>query len=67
MKDFFMALPWWVRWIVIPVAVLFVFGGVISWVIGWIFKILVTCAVIALLIFVVRKFSGASKSSGSSW
>lgn len=69
MKEAFMTLPWWVRWIAIPVVILVIFGGMITsmlmWVINLVFKILLAVAVIALLVFLVRKFSGASKSSGS--
>jgi hypothetical protein len=65
-----MALPWWVRWIAIPVILLVIFGGlitsVVSFVLGLVFKILLAVAAIALLIFLVRKFSGSAKS-GSSW
>ena len=71
MKEVLMALPWWVRWIAIPVILLVVFGGMLANLVGFVlalvFKILVAAAVIALLIFLVRKFSGSSKSSGSSW
>ncbi|WP_103500507.1 MULTISPECIES: DUF5326 family protein [Streptomyces] len=69
MKEAFMTLPWWVRWIAIPVVALVIFGGMITsllaWVVGLVFKILLFVAVVALLIFLVRKFSGSSKSSGS--
>ena len=67
MKDVFKALPWWVRWIALPVAVLIIFGGMVTWLIGLVFKILLTVAAIAVLVFLVRKFFGASKSSGSNW
>ncbi|MFX4291927.1 MULTISPECIES: DUF5326 family protein [Streptomyces] len=68
MKDAFMTLPWWVRWIAIPVVALVIFGGmiasVLTWVIGLLFKILLFVAVVALLIYLVRRFSGSSKSAG---
>ncbi|GAA3861169.1 DUF5326 family protein [Streptomyces sedi] len=64
-----MTLPWWVRWIAIPAIALVVFGGllltVLTWVIGLIFRILLFVAVVAVLIFVVRKFT--SSSSGGGW
>jgi hypothetical protein len=64
-----MALPWWARWIAIPVILLAIFGGMITSLIGFVialvFKILLAVAAIALLIFLVRKFSGSK--SGSSW
>lgn len=69
MKEAFMTLPWWVRWIAIPAIALVVFGGlllsVLTWVIGLVFRILLFAAVIAVLIFVVRKFT--SSSSGGGW
>lgn len=70
MKDVFMALPWWVRWIAVPVILVVIFGSmiasIVSFVLGLVFKILLAVAAIALLIFLVRKFSGSAKS-GSSW
>ncbi|WP_165984613.1 DUF5326 family protein [Streptomyces sp. YIM 98790] len=68
MKELFMALPWWVRWVAIPVIAVFVFGGMLlnllSFLVWLAFKILVFTALVALLIFVVRKFT--SSSSGTS-
>ncbi|MBB0243680.1 hypothetical protein FNQ90_06035 [Streptomyces alkaliphilus] len=69
MKDAFMSLPWWVRWVVIPLLALAVFGGLlldlIAFVVGLAFKILVFAVLVALVIFLVRKFSSSSGSSGS--
>ncbi|MDT0267062.1 DUF5326 family protein [Streptomyces sp. DSM 44915] len=69
MKEAFMTLPWWVRWIAIPAIALVVFGGLLfsllTWVIGLVFRILLFVAVVAVLIFVVRKFT--SSSSGGGW
>ncbi|GAB3107139.1 DUF5326 family protein [Streptomyces calidiresistens] len=68
MKDTFMSLPWWVRWVVIPLLALAVFGGLlldlIAFVVGLAFKIVVFAALVALVIFLVRKFSASSKSGG---
>ncbi|GAA2051639.1 DUF5326 family protein [Streptomyces carpaticus] len=70
MRELFRSLPWWVRWVAIPAIVLVVFGGlitsVLTWVMSLMFKILVCAALIALLIFLVRKFT-ASSSSGGGW
>lgn len=70
MKAAFMTLPWWVRWIALPAVGLVIFGGVImsvlTWVVGMVFRLLVFAALIALLIFVVRKFTSSS-SSGGGW
>ncbi|RFU82567.1 hypothetical protein DY218_32350 [Streptomyces triticagri] len=60
MREIFAGLPWWVKWIAIPVIALVVFGGVIGWIIsvvvGLLFKVLVFVALVAGLIYVVRKF-----------
>ncbi|RBM05537.1 DUF5326 family protein [Streptomyces sp. PT12] len=70
MKEAFMTLPWWVRWIAIPAIALVVFGtlliGVITWLIGMLFRVLLFAALVAILIFVVRKFTSSS-SSGGGW
>ncbi|MEO3751747.1 DUF5326 family protein [Streptomyces sp. B6B3] len=69
MKGAFMALPWWVRWIAIPAIALAVFGtmliSLITMLVGFVFKILLFAALVAILIFVVRKF--VSSSSGGGW
>ncbi|SFD21488.1 DUF5326 family protein [Streptomyces aidingensis] len=68
MKELFMTLPWWVRWVAIPVIAVVVFGGLLlnllSFLVWLAFKILVFTALVAVLIFLVRKFS--SSSSGKS-
>ncbi|MEV6129222.1 DUF5326 family protein [Streptomyces violaceusniger] len=60
-KGIFRSLPWWVTWIAIPVLILAVFGGLIMSVIGFlvsfVFKALLLVALIAGLIYVVRKFT----------
>ncbi|MDT3396265.1 DUF5326 family protein [Streptomyces sp. B1866] len=59
------AVPWWVKWIAVPVALLVVFGGVLlsvaGFVIGLVFKALLLVAIIAGLVFVVRKFTSSSR------
>ncbi len=69
MKGAFMALPWWVRWIAIPIIALVVFGtmliSLITMLVGFVFKVLLFAALVAILIFVVRKF--VSSSSGGGW
>ncbi|MFE7130577.1 DUF5326 family protein [Streptomyces sp. NPDC057638] len=61
-------MPWWVMWVVVPLLVLAVFGGLIAHVIGLVvgllFKALILVALIAGLVFVVRKFSSSSRSRG---
>ncbi|WP_156728011.1 DUF5326 family protein [Streptomyces apocyni] len=70
MQQIFAGMPWWVKWVAVPVIALVVFGGVIGWLIGVIvsllFKVLVFAALVAGLIFVVRKFTSSS-SSRSDW
>ncbi|AQW51984.1 MULTISPECIES: DUF5326 family protein [Streptomyces] len=60
-KGIFRGLPWWVTWIAIPVLILAVFGGLVMSVIGFlvsfVFKALLLVALIAGLIYVVRKFT----------
>ncbi|WP_119294691.1 DUF5326 family protein [Streptomyces sp. YIM 130001] len=64
MREIFAGLPWWVKWIAVPVIALVVFGGVIGWIIsvvvGLLFKVLVFVALVAGLIYVVRKFMSTS-------
>ncbi|MGW6977990.1 DUF5326 family protein [Streptomyces sp. NPDC054932] len=68
----FAGMPWWVKWIAVPLLALFVFGGVITSIlgalIGLVFKLLLFVGLVGGLIFVVKKFSGGgSKSSSSEW
>ncbi|MEU3413327.1 MULTISPECIES: DUF5326 family protein [unclassified Streptomyces] len=70
MREIFAGLPWWVKWVAVPVIALVVFGGliasVVGFVIGLLFKALVFVALVGGLIYVVRRFSGNS-SSRSGW
>lgn len=71
-RAIFEGMPWWVKWVAVPLLVLFVFGGVITSIIGaligFLFKALLLVALVGGLIFVVRKFKGAgSKSSAGEW
>jgi membrane protein implicated in regulation of membrane protease activity len=63
-------MPWWVKWIAVPVIALVVFGTVIvsvlSVLIGLLFKVLIFVALVGGLIYVVRKFMSSS-SSRSDW
>jgi hypothetical protein len=65
-------MPWWVKWVAIPLLVLFVFGGVITSIlgalIGFAFKLLLFVGLVAGLVFLVKKFGGSSaKSSSREW
>ncbi|MEU0369646.1 DUF5326 family protein [Streptomyces sp. NPDC096176] len=68
MQEIFTGMPWWVKWIAIPVIALVVFGGliasVVGFVIGLLFKLLVFVALVGGLVFVVRKFMASSGSRG---
>ncbi|MCX4576165.1 MULTISPECIES: DUF5326 family protein [Streptomyces] len=68
MREIFNGMPWWVKWIAVPVIALVVFGTVIvsvlTVVIGLLFKALVFVALVGGLIYVVRKFTSSSSSRG---
>ncbi|WP_326655291.1 MULTISPECIES: DUF5326 family protein [unclassified Streptomyces] len=70
MREMFAGMPWWVKWVAVPVIALVVFGGLIASLVGFViallFKVLVFVALVGGLIFVVRKFM-ASSSSKSDW
>ncbi|MCL6734305.1 MULTISPECIES: DUF5326 family protein [Streptomyces] len=70
MREIFAGMPWWVKWIAVPVIALVVFGGllvsILQVVFGLLFKVLVFVALVGGLIYVVRKFT-ASSSSRSDW
>ncbi|MET9884588.1 DUF5326 family protein [Streptomyces sp. NPDC006430] len=71
-RETFAGMPWWVKWVAIPLLVLFVFGGVITSIlgilIGFAFKLLVFVALVGGLVFLVKKFSrGGTKSSSGEW
>ncbi|AXE27146.1 hypothetical protein SUDANB120_03107 [Streptomyces sp. enrichment culture] len=71
-RETFAGMPWWVKWVAIPLLVLFVFGGVITSIlgalIGFAFKLLLFVALVGGLVFLVKKFGGSStKSSSRDW
>lgn len=67
-RDILTGLPWWVKWIAVPVVALVVFGGlittVIAIVVGLLFKVLILVALVGGLVYVVRKFVSSSSSRG---
>ncbi|WP_455352994.1 DUF5326 family protein [Streptomyces sp. SYSU K217416] len=69
-REIFAGMPWWVKWIAVPVIALVVFGGLItsllSFVFWLLFKVLLFVALVGGLVFVVRKFMSTS-SSRSDW
>ncbi|CAL9495188.1 DUF5326 family protein [Streptomyces sp. enrichment culture] len=68
MREIFAGLPWWVKWVAVPVIALVVFGGLIAgivhFVISLLFKVLVFVALVGGLIYVVRKFTSSSSARG---
>ncbi|MFF2849957.1 DUF5326 family protein [Streptomyces sp. NPDC058001] len=68
MREIFAGMPWWVKWVAVPVIALFVFGGLIvgilSFLVGLLFKVLVFVALVAGLVYLVRKFMSSSSSRG---
>ncbi|MGW7284276.1 DUF5326 family protein [Streptomyces sp. NPDC054847] len=68
MREMLTGMPWWVKWVAIPVIALLVFGGlianVVGFVIGLLFKLLVFVALVGGLVFVVRKFMSSVGSRG---
>ena len=68
MREVFTGLPWWGKWIAVPVIALVVFGSLIAtvggFVIGLLFKLLIFVALIGGLIYIVRKFMSSSSSRG---
>ncbi|MBW5480767.1 DUF5326 family protein [Streptomyces bambusae] len=72
MREIFAGLPWWVKWVAVPLLALFVFGGVITTILGalvsFVFKALLFVALVGGLVFVVKRFTGSgSKSARSDW
>jgi 1,4-dihydroxy-2-naphthoate octaprenyltransferase len=69
-RGIFAGVPWWVQWVVVPVIALFVFGslifGILSFLVGLLFKVLIFVAVVGGLLYVIRKFM-SSRSSGGDW
>lgn len=69
-REIYAGMPWWVKWVAVPVIALAVFGGAIlsaiGLLIGLLFKVLLFVALVGGLIYVVRKFMASSTSSTSS-
>ncbi|MFH8793916.1 DUF5326 family protein [Streptomyces sp. NPDC017941] len=71
MREIFTGMPWWVKWIAVPVIALVVFGSLIASVIGFVFgllfKLLLFVALVGGVVYVVRKFISSSSSSRGDW
>ncbi|MEU8507228.1 DUF5326 family protein [Streptomyces brevispora] len=70
MREIFAGMPWWVKWIAVPVIAIVVFGGLIASVVGFVvwllFKVLIFVILVGGVVFLVRKFMSSS-SSRSDW
>ncbi|MCX4824317.1 DUF5326 family protein [Streptomyces sp. NBC_01142] len=70
MREIFAGMPWWVKWVAVPVIALVVFGGLIASIVGFVMKLLfmalVFVALVGGLVFVVRMFT-TSSGSRSDW
>ncbi|MFJ1564284.1 DUF5326 family protein [Streptomyces erythrochromogenes] len=71
-REIFAGMPWWVKWVAVPLLALFVFGGVVTSILGalisFAFKLLLFVGLVGGLIFVVKKLGGGrSKSSSTEW
>ncbi|OAR23847.1 hypothetical protein A8W25_15205 [Streptomyces sp. ERV7] len=67
-REIFAGMPWWVKWVAVPVIALVVFGGLIASVVGFLFgllfKALIFVALVGGLIYVVRRFMSSTSSRG---
>ncbi|ROQ67557.1 hypothetical protein EDD93_1998 [Streptomyces sp. 840.1] len=70
-REIFAGMPWWVKWIAVPVIAIVVFGGLIASVVGFVvwllFKILIVVVLVGGIVFLVRKFMSSSSSSRGDW
>lgn len=66
-REIFAGMPWWVKWVAVPLIAIVLFGGliasVVGFVIGLLFKVLVFVVLVGGLIFVVRRFMSSSERS----
>jgi hypothetical protein len=71
MKNLLKSLPWWVKWIGIPVIALVVFGtliaSLVSFVIGLLFKVFVFVVLVAALVFVVKRVTSGGSGKKRDW
>ncbi|MFE3328734.1 DUF5326 family protein [Streptomyces sp. NPDC059176] len=70
-REILTGMPWWVKWVAIPLIAIVVFGGMIASLVGFVvwllFKVLLFVAIVGGLVYVVRKFMAGSSSSKSDW
>jgi hypothetical protein len=67
-REIFEGMPWWVKWVAIPLIVLVVFGGlivsVVELVVVLLFKLLLVVVLVGGLVYLVRKFMASSTTHG---
>lgn len=70
MDKLLKGLPWWVKWVAIPVIALVIFGSLVaalvSFVIGLLFKVIVFVVLVGALVLVVKRVTSGGSSSKSS-
>lgn len=66
-REIFAGMPWWVKWVAVPLIAIVVFGGliasVVGFVIGLLFKVLIFVVLVGGVVFLVRKFMASSSRS----
>jgi hypothetical protein len=66
-NQLFGGLPWWVKWVAVPVIAIVVFGSLLGALIGLLFKVVIFVALVGGLVFVVKKFTSSSSDSRDTW
>lgn len=71
MDKLLKGLPWWVKWVAIPVIALVIFGGLIASlvavVVGLLFKVIVFAVLVGALVFVVKRVGSSKSSNRRDW
>lgn len=67
MDKLLKGLPWWVKWVAVPVIALVIFGSLVaalvSFVIGLLFKVIVFVVLVGALVLVVKRVTSGGSSS----
>ncbi|WP_433890826.1 DUF5326 family protein [Streptomyces sp. CA-111067] len=71
MDKLLKGMPWWVKWVAIPVIALVIFGGLIASlvavVVGLLFKVIVFAILVGALVFVVKRVGSSKSSNRRDW
>jgi hypothetical protein len=71
MEKLLKNLPWWVKWVAVPIIALVVFGSLIASlvaiVVGLVFKLLVFVILVGALVFVVKRVTSGGSGSKRDW